>query len=45
MFTAGTCDCVKVIFILSNDRTLAVCLLTVRVIVLRNYLYDHTTEL
>ena len=34
MFTDGTCDCVKVIFILENDRTEAVCLLTVRVTVL-----------
>ena len=30
----GTCDCVKVIFI-QYDRTVAVCLLTVRVTVLR----------
>ena len=35
MFIDGTCDCVKVIFIRKHDRTVAVCLLTVRVTVLR----------
>jgi len=45
MFTVGMCDCVKVIFIISNDKTLAVCLLTVRVTVLRYYLYGNMTGL
>jgi len=35
VFTDCTCDCVKVIFIWKYDRTVAVCLLTVRVTVLR----------
>ena len=35
MFTDGTCDWVKVIFIIKRDRTVAVGLLTVRVTVLR----------
>jgi len=33
VFTDGTCDCVKLIFTL-YDRTVALCLLTVRVTVL-----------
>ena len=35
MFTDGTCDCVKVIFIRQSDRNVAVCLLTLCVTVLR----------
>ena len=35
VFNDGTCDCVKVIFIGEHDRTVAVCLLTLRVTVLR----------
>ena len=35
MFTDRKCDCVKEIFSWQNDRTVAVCLLTVRVTVLR----------
>ena len=45
MFTDGTCDTVKVIFIWEHDRTVAVCLLTVRVTVLSLYLYDNMTRL
>jgi len=45
VFTDGTCDCVKVIFIRQNERTLAVCLLTLRVTVLKLYLYDNITGL
>ena len=37
VFTDGKCDCVMDIFIWQIDRTLAVCLLTVRVTVLRKY--------
>ena len=43
MFTDGTCDCVKEIFIWQIGRTVAVCLLTVRVTVLRKYLYGKLT--
>ena len=35
MFTEVTCDFVKVIFLGEHDRTVAVCLLTVRVTVLK----------
>jgi len=45
VFTDGTCDCVKEIFILQIDRTVAVCLRTVRVTALRKYLYGKLTEL
>ena len=45
VFTDGTCDCVKEIFIWQIDRTVAVCLLTVRVTVIRNYLYGKLTGL
>jgi len=45
VFTDGTCDCVKEIFIWQIDRTVAGCLLTVRVPVLREYLYGKLTGL
>jgi len=35
VFTDGTCDCVKVIFIWQHDRIVALCLLTVCVTVLK----------
>ena len=35
MFTDGTCDSIKVIFICQYGRTVAVCLLTVRLTVLK----------
>jgi len=43
--TDGTCDCDKEIFIWKIDRTVAVCLLTVRVTVFRKYLYGKLTGL
>jgi len=44
VFTEGTCDCVKEIFIWQIDKILAGCLLTVRVTVLRKYLYGKLTR-
>jgi len=35
VFADGTCDCVKVVFIWLLEWSVAVCLLTVRVAVLR----------
>ena len=43
MFTDGTCDCVKEILIWQIDRTVAGCVLTVRVTVLRKYLCGKLT--
>ena len=41
----GTCDCVQLIFIWLHDRTVAVCLLKVRVTVVMYYYYDKLTGL
>ena len=35
MLTDGTCDCVKVVFIWLHEWSVAMCLLTVRVAVLK----------
>jgi len=43
VLTDGTCDCVKEIFIWQIDRNVAGCLLTVRVTVIRKYLYGKLT--
>jgi len=39
VFADGTIDCVKVVLIWLHEWSVAVCLLTVRVTVLRWYLY------
>jgi len=43
VFTDGKFDCVKEIFIWQIDRTVAECVDTVRVNVLRKYLYGKLT--
>ena len=45
MFADGTIDCVKVVLIWLHEWSVAVCLLTVRVAVLKKYLYDKMTGL
>jgi len=39
VFTDGTCDCVKEVLIRWHERNIAVGLLTVRVTLLKYYLY------
>ena len=41
MFNDVTCDRDKLVFIRSHEKTVAVCLLTVRVTLLMEYLYDN----
>jgi len=43
VFTDGTCECIKEIFIWQIDMNVAGSLLTVRVTVIRKYLYGKLT--